>query len=243
MLKTRRFGYDGKGQALIARARSGPRRSRASAAAGHPRGLRAFRARGVGDRGPRPAKAHRGLSTSARTSTRRHPAPHRVPARVSRRDRRRGQQHRGGRSRRARLCRRAGGRDVRRRATAGRQARSSTRSRPASTIPATGPSRLRTRSSSSISAAIAGWPLGSPRRHGRMRDAEPDRRRGRRLARAAAEPGARLHLYGKREPRPGRKMGHVTRLMPRMTAPPRQKRANSRYEPAAFGAWLRPSRV
>ena len=25
-----------------------------------------------------------------------------------------------------------------------------------------------------------------------------------------AEPGARLHLYGKREARPGRKMGHVT---------------------------------
>ena len=28
-----------------------------------------------------------------------------------------------------------------------------------------------------------------------------------------AEPGARLHLYGKGEPRPGRKMGHVTRLI------------------------------
>jgi len=28
-----------------------------------------------------------------------------------------------------------------------------------------------------------------------------------------AEPGARLHLYGKNEPRPGRKMGHVTRLL------------------------------
>ncbi|UEM19465.1 5-(carboxyamino)imidazole ribonucleotide synthase [Skermanella mucosa] len=29
-----------------------------------------------------------------------------------------------------------------------------------------------------------------------------------------AEPGARLHLYGKAEARPGRKMGHVTRLVP-----------------------------
>ena len=29
-----------------------------------------------------------------------------------------------------------------------------------------------------------------------------------------AEPGARLHLYGKREARPGRKMGHVTRAEP-----------------------------
>ena len=27
-----------------------------------------------------------------------------------------------------------------------------------------------------------------------------------------AEPGAHLHLYGKSEARPGRKMGHVTRL-------------------------------
>jgi 5-(carboxyamino)imidazole ribonucleotide synthase len=27
-----------------------------------------------------------------------------------------------------------------------------------------------------------------------------------------AEPGAHLHLYGKGDPRPGRKMGHVTRL-------------------------------
>ena len=29
-----------------------------------------------------------------------------------------------------------------------------------------------------------------------------------------ADPGARLHLYGKAEARPGRKMGHVTRLKP-----------------------------
>jgi 5-(carboxyamino)imidazole ribonucleotide synthase len=29
-----------------------------------------------------------------------------------------------------------------------------------------------------------------------------------------AEPGARMHLYGKREAKPGRKMGHVTRLTP-----------------------------
>ncbi|HEU4651271.1 MAG TPA: ATP-grasp domain-containing protein, partial [Croceibacterium sp.] len=30
-----------------------------------------------------------------------------------------------------------------------------------------------------------------------------------------AEPGAHLHLYGKGEARPGRKMGHVTRVRPR----------------------------
>ncbi|MBA3399591.1 MAG: 5-(carboxyamino)imidazole ribonucleotide synthase, partial [Acidimicrobiia bacterium] len=27
---------------------------------------------------------------------------------------------------------------------------------------------------------------------------------------ALADPDVRLHLYGKREPRPGRKMGHLT---------------------------------
>jgi 5-(carboxyamino)imidazole ribonucleotide synthase len=31
----------------------------------------------------------------------------------------------------------------------------------------------------------------------------------------AAEPDARLHIYGKSETLPGRKMGHVTRLKPR----------------------------
>ena len=31
----------------------------------------------------------------------------------------------------------------------------------------------------------------------------------------AAEPGARLHLYGKQQVRPGRKMGHVNRVTPR----------------------------
>jgi 5-(carboxyamino)imidazole ribonucleotide synthase len=31
-----------------------------------------------------------------------------------------------------------------------------------------------------------------------------------RWERALAVPGVRLHLYGKREPRPGRKMGHLT---------------------------------
>ena len=29
-----------------------------------------------------------------------------------------------------------------------------------------------------------------------------------------AEPESRLHLYGKLETRPGRKMGHVTRVIP-----------------------------
>ena len=35
----------------------------------------------------------------------------------------------------------------------------------------------------------------------------------------AAEPGVHLHLYGKADIRPGRKMGHVTRLFPLGTKP------------------------
>ena len=36
-----------------------------------------------------------------------------------------------------------------------------------------------------------------------------------RLREAIADPTARLHLYGKHTVLPGRKMGHVTRLLPR----------------------------
>jgi 5-(carboxyamino)imidazole ribonucleotide synthase len=62
--------------------------------------------------------------------------------------------------------------------------------------------------------AVCGWPLGSTRRRGQveMRNligddigAWPD---------LLAEPGAHLHLYGKGKARPGRKMGHVTRVRP-----------------------------
>jgi 5-(carboxyamino)imidazole ribonucleotide synthase len=62
--------------------------------------------------------------------------------------------------------------------------------------------------------AVAGWPLGSTKRHS---DAEMVNLIGREALdwqSLAAEPGAALHLYGKREARPGRKMGHVTRLSP-----------------------------
>jgi 5-(carboxyamino)imidazole ribonucleotide synthase len=60
--------------------------------------------------------------------------------------------------------------------------------------------------------AICGLPLGDP---SRFADAEMQNLIGddvERWRELAAEPGARLHLYGKRETRPGRKMGHVTRL-------------------------------
>jgi 5-(carboxyamino)imidazole ribonucleotide synthase len=60
--------------------------------------------------------------------------------------------------------------------------------------------------------AVCGLPLGEP---GRFCDAVMTNLLGDEVnawPRLLAEPGARLHLYGKREARPGRKMGHVTRL-------------------------------
>jgi 5-(carboxyamino)imidazole ribonucleotide synthase len=61
--------------------------------------------------------------------------------------------------------------------------------------------------------AVAGWPLGDPARHAdavmeNIIGAEADAWES--LARGGA-----LHLYGKREARLGRKMGHVTRLRPK----------------------------
>lgn len=61
--------------------------------------------------------------------------------------------------------------------------------------------------------AVAGWPLGDPSRHS---DAVMINLIGADAAdwkSLAAAPGG-LHLYGKRDIRPGRKMGHVTRLKP-----------------------------
>jgi 5-(carboxyamino)imidazole ribonucleotide synthase len=62
--------------------------------------------------------------------------------------------------------------------------------------------------------AVAGWPLGPTRAIAQVEmvnllgveaDAWP---------RLAAEPESRIHLYGKREAKPGRKMGHVNRVKP-----------------------------
>jgi 5-(carboxyamino)imidazole ribonucleotide synthase len=63
--------------------------------------------------------------------------------------------------------------------------------------------------------AIAGWPLGGTERHS---DAVMTNLIGadvERLRELAAEEGVAVHLYGKAEARPGRKMGHTTRLMPK----------------------------
>ena len=63
--------------------------------------------------------------------------------------------------------------------------------------------------------AVAGWPLGDGQRHSDAvmlnligTDADD-------WTQFAAEPGSALHLYGKSECRPGRKMGHVNRITAR----------------------------
>jgi 5-(carboxyamino)imidazole ribonucleotide synthase len=62
--------------------------------------------------------------------------------------------------------------------------------------------------------AICGWPLGSARRLGtvEMRNLIGDD--ADEWAALLADPEAHVHLYGKGEARPGRKMGHVTRVVP-----------------------------
>jgi len=60
--------------------------------------------------------------------------------------------------------------------------------------------------------AIAGWPLGNGARHANVVMENLIGDDVTRAAALAAEPGVQIHLYGKAEARPGRKMGHVNRL-------------------------------
>lgn len=72
--------------------------------------------------------------------------------------------------------------------------------------------------------AVCGLPLGAP---DRFADAEMRNLLGNRIAewpKWLADPEARLHIYGKTDVRPGRKMGHVTRLR-RIGAPRRAEGA------------------
>lgn len=62
--------------------------------------------------------------------------------------------------------------------------------------------------------AIAGWPLGPTERHSDCRMTNLIGEDVHAWPKLAAEPGACLHLYGKHQARPGRKMGHVNRLAP-----------------------------
>lgn len=63
--------------------------------------------------------------------------------------------------------------------------------------------------------AVCGWPLGTAERHSDVVMTNLLGEEASRWQELAGEPGLHLHLYGKREARPGRKMGHVNRLSPR----------------------------
>ena len=60
--------------------------------------------------------------------------------------------------------------------------------------------------------AVCGFPLGATTRRGRVEMENLIGDAALRWREILAEPGAHLHLYGKRDARPGRKMGHVTRI-------------------------------
>jgi 5-(carboxyamino)imidazole ribonucleotide synthase len=62
--------------------------------------------------------------------------------------------------------------------------------------------------------AIAGWPLGKPVRHGAVTMTNLIGDEVNDYEQWLTVPGATVHLYGKGAPRPGRKMGHVTEVAP-----------------------------
>jgi 5-(carboxyamino)imidazole ribonucleotide synthase len=62
--------------------------------------------------------------------------------------------------------------------------------------------------------AIAGWPLGKPVRHGPVTMTNLIGDDVLTYEKWLTVPGATVHLYGKGAPRPGRKMGHVTEVTP-----------------------------
>ena len=62
--------------------------------------------------------------------------------------------------------------------------------------------------------AIAGWPLGPTKAHAQVEMTNLLGDEVEQWRSLAAEPNARLHLYGKAEARPGRKMAHVNRVRP-----------------------------
>jgi 5-(carboxyamino)imidazole ribonucleotide synthase len=67
--------------------------------------------------------------------------------------------------------------------------------------------------------AVSGWKLGATRRHS---DCEMRNLVGAQIADLAdwlVQPDCLVHVYGKKEIRPGRKMGHVTRIFPLPPAP------------------------
>jgi 5-(carboxyamino)imidazole ribonucleotide synthase len=67
--------------------------------------------------------------------------------------------------------------------------------------------------------AIAGWPLGKPLRHGDVTMTNLIGHEADNYADWLGVPGTTVHLYGKGAARPGRKMGHVTHVTPPAGSP------------------------
>jgi len=76
--------------------------------------------------------------------------------------------------------------------------------------------------------AIAGWPLAKPRRRGRIEMINLIGAEVEDYARWLKVDGAAVHLYGKANMRPGRKMGHVTRVFGDASEPDRRPRPHRR---------------
>ncbi len=62
--------------------------------------------------------------------------------------------------------------------------------------------------------AVAGWPLGPTAAIAQVEMLNLLGEEADAWRKFAAEPDTRLHLYGKREAKPGRKMGHINRVRP-----------------------------
>ncbi len=62
--------------------------------------------------------------------------------------------------------------------------------------------------------ALAGWPLGPTQAHAQVEMTNLLGDEVEQWSKLAARPDQRLHLYGKTEPRPGRKMAHVNAVRP-----------------------------
>ena len=200
LLKTRRLGYDGKGQTLVDMSQGQSPGHVLEELVPFDRELSLLAVRAAGRRHALlPARRERARGRDpaqlpcARPPTRRKPSP-RSTARGSSTSSTTSACSRSSSSRRTASC-------------------SRTSSRRACTTPVTGRSRARRRASSRTTCA----------RSSGSRSARPTSAREVAMVnligtvpppeRVLAIPGAHLHLYGK-EPRPGRKLGHVTLLDP-----------------------------
>lgn len=74
--------------------------------------------------------------------------------------------------------------------------------------------------------AVAGWPLGPTVPHARIEMTNLLGSEIKTWKTLAADPAVRLHFYGKRDAKPGRKMAHVNRVLPALRTRSRRPRAS-----------------